>query len=208
MPAAPHWDQRYEHSDVPWDTGVPDNHLMAFVDSKAIAPGRVLEIGCGTGTNAIWLASRGFEVLGIDISARAIAAAEAKLRGESVRFQVLDFFDAALAGTFEFVFDRGVLHLYDEMAGRAKFAGRVAELLGPGGVWLSLVGCTEGPPRDHGPPRRSALDLVTAIEPVLAIHELRAAEFQANIPTPATAWVLQARQRATPAQPSTTTVGH
>ena len=147
MPEAPHWDERYQQSNVPWDTGVPDNHLVEFVASKVLPLCRVLEIGCGTGTNAIWLASRGFEVLGIDISARAIAAAEAKVGGDSVRFQVLDFFDAALAGTFEFVFDRGVMHLYDDVPSRAKFAGRVAELLSPGGVWLSLVGCTEGPAR-------------------------------------------------------------
>jgi SAM-dependent methyltransferase len=204
MPAAAHWNERYQQSNVPWDTGVPDNHLVEFVDAKVLASGRVLEIGCGTGTNAIWLASRGFEVLGIDISERAIAAAEAKLSGESVRFRVLDFFDAALAGPFEFVFDRGVLHQYDDVPARAKFAVRVAGLLAPSGIWLSLVGCTEGPPRDHGPPRRSALDLVAAVEPVLAIHELRATEFHANIPTPAAAWLLQARQRTTPAQPSTT----
>jgi SAM-dependent methyltransferase len=198
----PDWDARYEQADMPWDIGVPDDHLVEVVESGLAAPGRVLEIGCGTGTNAIWLASRGFDVLGIDISPRAIASAQAKLAGESARFEVRDFFEAELAGPFEFVFDRGVLHVFDEPATRAKFAGRVAQLLGPAGVWLSLAGSTEGPPRDHGPPRRSALELISAIEPVLEILELRATEFQANIPTPAAAWMLRARQRATPAQPS------
>jgi 2-polyprenyl-3-methyl-5-hydroxy-6-metoxy-1,4-benzoquinol methylase len=198
----PNWDERYEHRDLPWDTGVPDPHLVELVESGSLARGRVLEIGCGTGTNAIWLASRGFDVLGIDISPRAIAQARAKLAGESARFEVRDLFDAAFSGTFELVLDRGVLHIFDEPSTQAKFAGRVAEMLSPGGVWLSLAGSTEGPARDHGPPRRSALELISAIEPVLEILELRATEFHANVPTPPRAWMLRARQRATPAQPS------
>lgn len=200
---APHWDDRYEKTNVPWDTGVPDPHLVTFVEASASPPRRVLEIGCGTGTNAIWLATRGSEVLGIDISPRAIAQAEAKVRGEPVGFLVRDFFDASLAGAFDFVFDRGVFHLFDDLPARAKFVGRVAELLSPTGVWLSIVGSTEGPARDHGPPRRSALDLVAAVEPLLEVAQLRSVEFHANIPTPAAAWLLQARHRSTPAQPST-----
>jgi SAM-dependent methyltransferase len=200
---APHWDDRYETANVPWDTGVPDPLLVEFVEGSSSTPRRVLEIGCGTGTNAIWLASRGFAVVGIDISPRAIAQAEAKVRGEPVHFLVRDFFDASLEGSFDLVFDRGVLHVFDDVPTRAKFVGRVAELLSPTGVWLSLVGSTEGPPRDHGPPRRSALDLVAAVEPMLEVVALRSTEFHANIPTPAAAWMLQARHRSTPAQPST-----
>ncbi len=203
---APHWDDRYETTDVPWDTGVPDPHLVEFVEARASTPRRVLEVGCGTGTNALWLASRGAEVIGIDISPRAIARAEAKAMAEvreSVHFLVRDFFDTSLEGTYDFVFDRGVLHLYDDLAARAKFIARVAGLLSPSGAWLSIIGCTEGPPRDHGPPRRSALDLVSAVEPILEVAELRSTYFHANIPTPAAAWLLHARHRATPAQPST-----
>jgi SAM-dependent methyltransferase len=200
---APHWDERYEKTNVPWDTGVPDPLLIEFMQASSLTSGRVLEVGCGTGTNAIWLASRGFDVLGIDISPRAIAQAVAKVAGESVRFEVMDFFDPALTGSFELVFDRGVMHLFDDLPAQAKFAERVAELLSPTGVWLSIIGSTEGPARDHGPPRRSARDLVAAIEPLLEILDLRSTEFHANIPSKAAAWLLQARHRATPAQPST-----
>ncbi|KIG14903.1 hypothetical protein DB30_06205 [Enhygromyxa salina] len=76
----------------------------------------------------------------------------------------------------------------------------MADSLGPGGEWLSLVGSTEGPAREQGPPRRSARDLVEAVEPVLELIELRSSEFDGSV---AKAWQLLARVREVPAQPST-----
>ncbi|HLU66750.1 MAG TPA: hypothetical protein VKZ63_10765, partial [Kofleriaceae bacterium] len=106
-------------------------------------------------------------------------------------------------GPFDLVFDRGCFHVFDEPADRQRFAEKVAACLGPDGMWLSLIGSTEGPPRDHGPPRRSARDIASAVEPSLAIVELRAIEFDLNLPIQADAWLLLARRRAVPAQPST-----
>jgi hypothetical protein len=63
-----------------------------------------------------------------------------------------------------------------------------------------LIGSTEGPPREFGPPRRSAREVTLAIEPALEIVELRSAEFRGNN---ATAWFCLSRQRTMPAQPST-----
>ena len=200
------WDARYRTDDIPWDTGEPDPHLVAWLDAGSVTSGRVLDVGCGTGTNALFLAARGFEVLGVDISARAIALADQKRASTegAVRFLELDFLrDEVPGGPFDFVFDRGVFHVFDAAADRARFAERVAALLAPKGRWLSLSGSTEGPPRDHGPPRRTARDLSNAIEPVLEIVALRATRFPANLPSPAMAWLLEARARAVPAQPST-----
>lgn len=72
--------------------------------------------------------------------------------------------------------------------------------LEPGGLWLSLIGSTEGSPREVGPPRRSVREIALAIEPVLEIVELRSAEFRA---TGAKAWFCLSRQRTIPAQSST-----
>jgi hypothetical protein len=57
-------------------------------------------------------------------------------------------------GLFNFVFDRGCFHLFDDSGERQPFAARVAAAMAPGGLWLSLIGSTEGPPREVGPPRR------------------------------------------------------
>jgi SAM-dependent methyltransferase len=198
------WNDDYASGHLPWDTGVPDPMLTAFVTAGRVPPARTLEVGAGTGTNAIWLAERGFDVLGIDVSPLAVEAARAKLAGGTARcrFETRDFLSERVGdGPFGFVFDRGCFHVFDEPAEQAAFAARVAEVLAPNGTWLSLLGSTEGLPREFGPPRRSARDIAAAIEPVLEIVELAAAEFTDG-PAPWSAWVCLSRRRAVPAQPS------
>lgn len=198
------WDERYRSGDTPWDVGVVDEHLEQAVSTGLARPGRALEVGCGTGTNARWLAQRGFSVLGVDLSPLAIEKAKAEHAGGSVSFRCLDFLnDEIHDGPFDLVFDRGCFHIFDEASERAAFAKRVASCLSPGGVWLSLIGSTEGRDREHGPPRRSVRDIATAVEPTLALKELRATWFRAHNPSPAAAWLCVAEKRTVPAQPST-----
>lgn len=199
------WNDHYASGFLPWDTGLPDDELVAFVRAGRVAPGLALEIGAGTGSNARWLAEQGFDVLAVDVAPLAVEQARAKVAAAArVRFEVGDFLAAPPAGTFGFVFDRGCFHCFDGADDRARFAAHVAAVLAPGGVWLSLVGSTEGAPRQFGPPRRSARDLTAAIEPVLAIDELAPVVFPPTGPMPAMpAWRCVARQREQPAQPST-----
>ena len=127
----------------------------------------------------------------------------AKLNGRALRcrFATQDFLATAPPdGPFQFVFDRGCFHVFDEPEERAHFAARVAAILAPGGLWLSLIGSTEGPPREVGPPRRSAREVTLALEPALEILELRGAEFRAH---ETMAWFCLSRRRLNPAQPST-----
>jgi len=199
----PSWNENYASGELPWDTGLPEPLLVEFVTAAGVAPGRALEIGAGTGTNAIWLAERGFDVLGIDVSPLAVERARTKMNGRelSCHFAAMDFLAAPPPDRpFHFVFDRGCFHVFDEPEEHTRFAARVATALEPGGLWLSLIGSTEGPPREVGPPRRSAREIVLAIEPVLEIVELRSAEFRGH---DAKAWFCLSRQRTIPAQPST-----
>jgi SAM-dependent methyltransferase len=199
----PSWNESYASGQLPWDTGQPEPLLIEFVTSAAVTPGATLEIGAGTGTNAIWMAERGFDVIGVDVSPLAVERARAKMEGRALRcrFAALDFLAAPPpVGPFQFVFDRGCFHVFDEPDERQRFAARVAAALAPGGLWLSLIGSTEGSPREMGPPRRSAYEVTLAIEPALEIVELRSAEFRGH---GAKAWFCLSRQRITPAQPST-----
>lgn len=199
----PSWNESYASGQLPWDTGQPESLLVEFIDTGAVAPCPMLEIGAGTGTNAIWMAERGFDVLGVDIAPLAVERASAKIKQRALhcRFAVCDFLAALpLAGSFQFVFDRGCFHVFDDSDERQQFAARVAAVLAPGGLWLSLIGSTEGPAREVGPPRRSAREITLAVEPALEIIELRSAEFLDNN---AKAWFCLSRQRMTPAQIST-----
>jgi SAM-dependent methyltransferase len=199
-----HWNESYKQDFIPWDSGVPEPMLIEQVESGALPVGRALDVGCGTGTNAIWLAQHGYEVLGVDVAPLAIEKACAKLPpGLSCRFATLDFLaEKPEGGPFQLVFDRGCFHVFDEPADRAKLAARVATVLAPDGIWLSLIGSTEGPPREMGPPRRSLRDMADAIEPQLEILSVRSAEFR-DLPEPAMAWICLSRRRRVPAQPST-----
>lgn len=199
----PSWNESYASGQLPWDTGHPEPLLVDFVAAGAVTPGPTLEIGAGTGTNAIWMAERGFDVLGVDISPIAVERAQARLDGRALpcRFSAADFLTAEPpGGPFRFAFDRGCFHVFDEPGQRQLFAEQVAAALAPGGLWLSLIGSTEGPPREVSPPRRSAREIVLAIEPVLEIVELRSAVLRAHN---SNAWFCLSRQRAVPAQPST-----
>ncbi len=199
----PSWNESYASGQLPWDTGQPEPLLVEFVTSDAVTPGSALDIGAGTGTNAIWLAERSFDVLGVDIAPLAVERAQAKMEGRALRcrFAVCDFLAAPPpGGPFQFVFDRGCFHMFDEPGEREQFAARVAAVLAPGGLWLSLIGSTEGPPREVGPPRRSAREVTVAIEPALEIVELRSSEFRG---INAKAWFCLSRQRTIPAEPST-----
>ena len=179
--SAERWNDNYRSGTLPWDTGVPDEHLVAMVDGGRVARGAAVEIGCGTGTNALWLATQGFEVTALDLAELAIARARSREGAGAVQFGVHDILAAPLpGGPYTFAYDRGCFHVFDAPEDRARFAERVAEALAPGGLWLSIVGSTEGPARDSGPPRRSLRDLAVAVEPFLELLELVDTDFAAG----------------------------
>jgi SAM-dependent methyltransferase len=175
--------------------------LVEMVESHAVEPCRTMEVGCGTGTNAIYLAQHGFEVVGVDISPLAVEHARAKANGRC-RFEPVDFLnETPPGGPFHFVFDRGCFHTFDEDHERARFAEKVAANLVDAGLWLSLIGSTEGPPREAGPPRRTAREVMNAIEPFLEILQFRSNTFDVCGEQPK-AWLCLSRKRTIPPQPS------
>ena len=78
------WNERYQSGDVPWDTGSPSNELIQTIKEEGILPSRALELGCGTGSNAIWLAQQGFDVTAIDFSLLALEQARQRIKYEKV----------------------------------------------------------------------------------------------------------------------------
>src|SRR5882672_9952428 len=104
--------ERYANGETPWDSGRPSEELLRILDAGKLTGKTVLEIGCGTGTNAIELARRGFQVTAIDLFEQAITEARKKAREAKVKidFRVADCLKDDLGGPYEILFDRGVYH--------------------------------------------------------------------------------------------------
>src|SRR5262245_12656243 len=147
------WNDRYRDGNLPWDTGRPSPELQRVLSRNAIQPCRALELGCGTGTNSVWLAQQGFDVTGIDLAPLAVERAEqrAHAAGTKVHFVVANVLHLPdLDGPFGYFFDRGCYHAVRRDAPQ-QYAPAVARQLTPGALGLILAGNAREP-HDPGPP--------------------------------------------------------
>ena len=130
------WDKRYASVENLWAVK-PNRFLVAEVTE--LEPGRALDLACGEGQNAIWLATLGGDVTGVDFSAVAIAKARARAERDDVRveFTCADLlaYEPA-AGAFDLVI---VLYLHIPADGRRQVLANAAAALAPGGTFV-LVG--------------------------------------------------------------------
>ncbi len=190
--------KRYRDDDIPWYTGRADYNLTNCIAEHSIQVCKTLELGCGTGDNAIWLSQNGFEVSAFDLSEIAIdrAKTRAKELGVKVHFFVADFFkDKIEDAPFNFAFDRGVFHSFAEEDERAQFAKNVASNLNKEGLWLSLIGSADQIREGQGPPKRTACDVVKAVEPYFEILSMKTGYFDSLDEKPAKIWICLMQKR-------------
>ena len=188
----------YKNGYMPWHHEKVDYNLVRMVEKWPVPIGKVLELGCGTGTDAIWLAEKGFDVTAVDVSDIAIGIAKesAKKAGVTCNLLTVDFVrDGLDYGEFDFIFDRGYFHSYKTGPKRKIFARKVMAQLKSKGLWLSLIGSCDSPPRDEGPPMHSAKEIVTAVEPYFEILILKASRFGSDMKEPAKNWVCLMQKR-------------
>jgi len=101
----------YRYFRAPWDIGAREE-LVSLVEKGRIQPGRAIDLGCGTGENAIYLALKGFDVTGVDFAEAAIDKARVRAKDSDVQvnFIVDDLTTLQhISGTFDFLLDYGVL---------------------------------------------------------------------------------------------------
>ncbi|MFN2581545.1 MAG: class I SAM-dependent methyltransferase [Candidatus Dormibacteria bacterium] len=145
------WFFRFAYRGRPrWDTGVTPPELIELVEGdSALAPGRALDLGCGTGTNVIYLAKHGWDATGVDFVPAAVHAARQKrrltgVRAEFVAGDVTRLNELPITGPFQFVLDIGCFHGIPS-ARRAGYARGVATLTATGATML-MFGFEHPPP--------------------------------------------------------------
>ena len=153
MADVPDWEEHYRAGTAPWDTGRPDREMIRVVESRPIPPCRTIELGCGTGTNALWLAQHGFDVTAIDLVPLAIERAEARAAAAdaTIRFVAADLLKLPdLGPSFDFLLDRGCYHAV-RRENAAGYVATIDRLLRPGAMGLVLAGNAKEP-HQPGPP--------------------------------------------------------
>ena len=173
------WNEVYESETVPpWNIGEPQPALVDVVKSKGLF-GRVLDIGCGTGTHALWATERGHTAVGVDVSETGIEQAQTKAESRNLdaTFRVANALDLpADVGTFDTVMDSGLFHVFEKTQ-RVTYARELARVVSVGG-FVFLVGFTEGAPEDWGPNPFTPEDVRAAFRNEWDVIETRDAEFK------------------------------
>ncbi len=155
------WDASYRDGEPPWDIGRPQPAIVRLTAERRLAE-PVLDAGCGTGENALHVASLGIAVFGFDVSETAVAIARTKAveRGVDVEFAVADALRLERLGrTFATVLDCGLFHTFDENE-RVQYAMSLASVAEHHGTLYVLCFSDEG--EDQGPHPISQAELRAA----------------------------------------------
>jgi cyclopropane fatty-acyl-phospholipid synthase-like methyltransferase len=134
--------------EIPWNVKEPPKVLVDLVEGGKVRPCKALDFGCGAGNYVVYLAGKGFDVTGIDISPTAIHLAQenAKKAGVRCRFIAADVLGdlKEVDGTFDFAYDWELLHhLFPEQ--RKIYAANVHRKLNPQARYLSLCFSEQDP---------------------------------------------------------------
>lgn len=185
------FDEAYAGGSTPWDIGAPQPAIVAAEEQGEIQ-GRVLDVGCGTGENALFLAENGHEVVGIDLSRHALGDATEKAQKKEVKvaFHLMDALamePGTLGGRFDTVTDSGFFHVLSDDE-RPRYLQALQRVTRPGSTYHMLV-FSDQEPKDWGGPRRISEDEIHQ-----TFHEgwkllaLRPTTFMTNLDITGHAW--------------------
>jgi len=163
---------------APWDTGRPQ---PVFVNAADKFKGSILDVGCGTGENALFFARRGHAVTGADFLERPIALARRKAaeRGIAATFVVKDALQLEEWNErFDNVIDSGLFHVFSD-EDRARYVRGLGAVLKPGGrLWM--LGFSQETPGTEGPRRVTQTELRAAFSDGWQIESIERAEFDSR----------------------------
>ncbi len=130
----------YEKPGAIWTRTEAPGELVELIETEKIKPCKSIDIGCGEGYYSIYLASKGFDITGIDLSEMAIQYAKenATSRRVNVHFEIMDIDDLEQSKErFDFVLEWGLLHHIMPLQ-RQKYVENINKLLNQGGKYLSV----------------------------------------------------------------------
>jgi ubiquinone/menaquinone biosynthesis C-methylase UbiE len=163
-----------------WDIGRPQKEFIDLVRRGEIS-GSVLDIGCGSGDNALFFAQEGFESWGIDSSPLAIQKAQQKgaQRGLTLHFHVMNALElATLNRTFDTATDSGLFHTLSD-ADRPLFVKSLATVLSSQGTYFMLC-FSDKEPAGYGPRRITEQEIRETFSKEWSINYIRPATFESN----------------------------
>ncbi|WP_367136068.1 class I SAM-dependent methyltransferase [Saccharothrix sp. HUAS TT1] len=143
---ADRYEEVYRHGAISWETADPNDVLVSLLERNGIEPCRVIDLGCGEGRDSVYLADRGFEVLGVDVAHSALEKARQRARQRGVDATFIERDVTLLRGvpaeSFDLAINMGCLHMIPDPVSRARHLSRVFEVLRPGGRFI-LAHCRE-----------------------------------------------------------------
>ncbi len=166
----------------PWDIGRPQGAVVRLAEAGEIS-GSVLDVGCGTGESALYLATQGHEVLGIDAVPLAVERAEAKARdrGIDAGFLVWDALHLAELGrVFNTAIDVGLFHSFEDEE-RTVFAENLHAVLEPGGRYFLLC-WSEQNEWGYGPRRVTQDEILETFAEGWSVESITEEAFETNVP--------------------------
>ncbi len=175
------WDNAYRNYNRPgWDSGRVAFELRKIVENGTLKPCRTVILGCGTGTNAEYLAGKGFEVTAIDISPTCLVMAKRKsdVSGSGVKWMLADVLSPPDMKPFDFIFDRGCYHNIRKhnAAGFIKASNKLSK---PGTKFMLLAG-SAAEKRHWGPPRIKESEIRGDFSPSFKIESMTQSWFDLN----------------------------
>ena len=171
------FEQMYQ-GQAPWDTGRPQPAIIKLAEAGQIR-GSVLDVGCGTGENLLYLAARGHEAWGLDFVPVAIERAKAKAaqRGIEAHFIVGNALELNKLGRqFDTVIDCGLFHTFADEE-RPVFVKGLAEVLGHGGL-LHILCFSDEEPGTEGPRRISQQEIRDAFHDGWKVRQIEPIRFE------------------------------
>ncbi|MGL4550758.1 MAG: class I SAM-dependent methyltransferase [Gemmataceae bacterium] len=181
-----------------WDIGRPQDDVVRLHERGGFK-GDVLDLGCGSGANAVFLASKGLTVLGIDRVPAAVerARARAAAAGSPAEFQVADALELKKLGRkFDTVLDCGLFHVFSD-ADRAKYVKSLASVVKARGT-LHILCFSDQEPGTDGPRRVGERELIDLLNMKgWLVEEISEARFETTIhPDGARAWLATFQRNA------------